>query len=168
MAGRTVPGESEVEALAGYTELFENIGIMVDAGLVLFPQTDASADVPEISEACWAVLDIKPASACLVEPAAPLEALITRWLRSSSEGIDGEQAIMVAQQEQRHTSGQHRPSCEKEQIFERLKILPPGREGGYGMHQENRAVADRFESTDRERHHEDCLDDTDDREGRAP
>ncbi len=62
VAGRTVPGESEVEALAGYTELFKNIGIMVGAGLVLFPQTDASADVPEISEACWTVLDIQPAS----------------------------------------------------------------------------------------------------------
>ncbi len=129
VAGRTVPGESEVEALAGYTRALQEHRY---------------------------------------QPAAPLEALITRWLRSSSEGIEGEQAIIVAQQEQRHTCGQHRPSCEKEQIFERLKILPPGREGGHAVHQENRAVADRFESADRERHHEDCLDHTDDRESRAP
>jgi hypothetical protein len=40
--------------------LFERLGVAVDAGLVLFPEMDAFADVPEISEACWGILNVSP------------------------------------------------------------------------------------------------------------
>jgi uncharacterized Fe-S cluster-containing radical SAM superfamily protein len=60
VAGRTLAGENEAEARAGYDRLFAGLGIRVDAGLVLFPEMDASADVPEISEACWQILGVSP------------------------------------------------------------------------------------------------------------
>jgi hypothetical protein len=60
VAGRGLPGESQVDARAGYSRLFGELGIAVDAGLVLFPAMDASADVPEISEACWGILGVAP------------------------------------------------------------------------------------------------------------
>jgi hypothetical protein len=62
VAGRQLPGESPDEAKLGYAGLFEREGLRVGAGLVLFPAMDASADVPEISDACWAILDVEPAS----------------------------------------------------------------------------------------------------------
>jgi hypothetical protein len=52
---------SEAEARAGYAQLFAGLGVEVDH-LVLFPTMDASADVPEISEGCWDILDVSPAS----------------------------------------------------------------------------------------------------------
>ncbi len=58
VAGRRLPGESEADAAAGYAALFEREGLRVEAGLVLFPEMDASADVPEISEACWGILSV--------------------------------------------------------------------------------------------------------------
>jgi hypothetical protein len=60
VAGRSLGGESEGEARAAYARLFIQLGIQVDAGLVLFPEMDASADVPEITEACWGILDLAP------------------------------------------------------------------------------------------------------------
>jgi hypothetical protein len=60
VAGRSLPGESEAEARAGYARLFERLGLEVAAGLVLFPAMDASADVPEISDACWELLQVEP------------------------------------------------------------------------------------------------------------
>jgi uncharacterized Fe-S cluster-containing radical SAM superfamily protein len=66
VAGRALPGESEAEARAGYALLFAEIGIGMDAGdpgrLVLFPEMDAAADVPEISTGCWSILGKSPAS----------------------------------------------------------------------------------------------------------
>jgi uncharacterized Fe-S cluster-containing radical SAM superfamily protein len=62
VAGRQLPGESRGEALAGYTRLFAEIGLSVDAGLVLFPPMDANADVPEITEACWGITGVSPDS----------------------------------------------------------------------------------------------------------
>ena len=50
---------SEAEAPAGYQALFDRLGLSVDH-LVLFPTMDASADVPEISEACWDILHVSP------------------------------------------------------------------------------------------------------------
>lgn len=52
---------SEAEARAGYERLFARLGLAVDH-LVLFPTMDASADVPEITEACWDILHVSPAS----------------------------------------------------------------------------------------------------------
>jgi hypothetical protein len=64
VAGRRLPGESEPEARAGYALLFDRTGLRLDAqdpaALVLFPEMDAAADVPEISEGCWDVLGLTP------------------------------------------------------------------------------------------------------------
>ncbi len=64
VAGRRLAGESEVEAREGYARLLGGLGIRIDtadpARLVLFPEMNASADVPEISEACWSVLNLSP------------------------------------------------------------------------------------------------------------
>ena len=59
VAGRRAGGEAE--ARAGYRALFERLGVEVDH-LVLFPTMDAFADVPEISEACWDMLQVSPAA----------------------------------------------------------------------------------------------------------
>ncbi len=62
VAGRLLPGQSEVEERAGYVRLLKELGVRVEAGLVLFPEMDASADVPEITDACWGILGISPSS----------------------------------------------------------------------------------------------------------
>lgn len=62
VAGRRLPGESEAEARAGYARLFAELGVTADAGVVLFPEMDETADVPEITEACWDLLGVSPAS----------------------------------------------------------------------------------------------------------
>ena len=66
IAGRHLAGESDAAARAGYAGLFAEQGLRVDAfdpaALVLFPEMDATADVPEISEACWGLLGVSPAS----------------------------------------------------------------------------------------------------------
>ncbi|MCC5874465.1 MAG: radical SAM protein [Gammaproteobacteria bacterium] len=65
VAGRTRWGDSEAELRAGYAGLFEREGIRVDAhdpaGLILFPEMDPAAKVPEITEACWDILGRNPA-----------------------------------------------------------------------------------------------------------
>ncbi|HYM04681.1 MAG TPA: radical SAM protein, partial [Stellaceae bacterium] len=57
VAGRTFWGEPEARLRAGFARLFAERSVPVDAGdpqaLVLFPEMDAEADVPEITEACW-------------------------------------------------------------------------------------------------------------------
>jgi uncharacterized Fe-S cluster-containing radical SAM superfamily protein len=64
VAGRTRWNESEDSLRAGYGDLFARENIRVDAGdptaLVLFPEMDATADVPEITESCWGILDVSP------------------------------------------------------------------------------------------------------------
>lgn len=64
IAGRTVWGEDEHALRAGYQRLFDARGIELDAAdpthLVLFPEMDAEADVPEITTACWGILDRSP------------------------------------------------------------------------------------------------------------
>src|SRR5690606_36296789 len=66
IAGRTCWNESQAAARAGYEALFRARGYPVDASdpaaLVLFPEMDASADVPEITTACWKILGVDPAS----------------------------------------------------------------------------------------------------------
>ncbi len=59
VAGRRSGGEAE--ARAGYEELFAGLRVDVDH-LVLFPTMDAAADVPEITEACWDLLDLSPSA----------------------------------------------------------------------------------------------------------
>jgi len=65
LAGRTCWGESETDARAGYAALSVARGWPVDAhdpaSLVLFPEMDERADVPEITESCWGILGKNPA-----------------------------------------------------------------------------------------------------------
>jgi Radical SAM superfamily/4Fe-4S single cluster domain len=64
IAGRFLPGESESEARTGFARLFASLDLGLDAqdpaALVLFPEMDAAADVPEISTACWDILGLSP------------------------------------------------------------------------------------------------------------
>ena len=66
VAGRTVWGESEAEARAGYAALFAERGYAIDAtdpaACVLFPEMDETAPVPEITTACWGILGKRPDS----------------------------------------------------------------------------------------------------------
>lgn len=66
VAGRHLPHEDDAAARAGYAELFRREGIASDAAdpsrLVLFPEMDETRDVPEITTACWGILDVDPGS----------------------------------------------------------------------------------------------------------
>jgi len=66
IAGRTRWGEDEGELRAGYARLFGKLGVPVDAHdpeeLLLFPEMDPNAHVPEVTTACWGKLGIDPAS----------------------------------------------------------------------------------------------------------
>jgi uncharacterized Fe-S cluster-containing radical SAM superfamily protein len=66
VAGRVLWSESEAEARIGFAALFAEEGFAIDADdpaqLVLFPEMDEKADVPEITEACWSILGKRPAS----------------------------------------------------------------------------------------------------------
>ncbi len=64
VAGRLCWDEDMQTARAGYASLFTDFGIRIDANnpaqLVLFPEMDAQVDVPEITTACWGILDKSP------------------------------------------------------------------------------------------------------------
>jgi uncharacterized Fe-S cluster-containing radical SAM superfamily protein len=64
VAGRTFWAESEAQLRAGFARLFAAEGMALDAGnpehLVLFPEMDETADVPEITTACWGILGVAP------------------------------------------------------------------------------------------------------------
>jgi hypothetical protein len=64
IAGRRLVGESEAATRAGYARLFDDLDVRIDAcdpsRLVLFPEMDATADVPEITEACWGIVGVSP------------------------------------------------------------------------------------------------------------
>lgn len=66
VAGRKLWGETEAEMRAGYRDLFEKLGVAIDARdpgqLVLFPEMDLRTDVPEITELCWGILGKSPGS----------------------------------------------------------------------------------------------------------
>jgi hypothetical protein len=66
LAGRTMWGGSEAETRAGFANLIAARGWTVDANdpgqLVLFPEMDESVEVPEITDACWGILHVDPAS----------------------------------------------------------------------------------------------------------
>ena len=66
VAGRHLATETESAARAGYAGLFARHGLPISADdpaqLVLFPEMDASSDVAEISEHCWSLLNVDPAS----------------------------------------------------------------------------------------------------------
>jgi hypothetical protein len=64
LAGRTMWGESEADMRKGYAALIAARGWPVAAydpsALVLFPEMDLRADVPEITESCWGILHKDP------------------------------------------------------------------------------------------------------------
>ena len=64
VAGRTCWKEGEAALRAGFRRLFEREGIVLDADdpvrLMLFPEMEETADVPEITEACWSILGVAP------------------------------------------------------------------------------------------------------------
>lgn len=65
VAGRAAFGhEPEAAQRAGYAALFAAHAIPVDAhdpvALMLFPEMDPAADVPEITESCWGILGKSP------------------------------------------------------------------------------------------------------------
>ncbi len=64
VAGRTRWPEPEAALRRGYARLFRAHDIPVDAmdpaALVLFPEMDAGADVPEITDRCWDLLGVSP------------------------------------------------------------------------------------------------------------
>ncbi len=64
IAGRTRWGEPETATREGYAQLFAERGWPLTARdpaqLVLFPEMDETADVPEITTACWGILGVRP------------------------------------------------------------------------------------------------------------
>ncbi len=64
IAGRLKWGENEAAMRNGYRRLFAALDVPIDAAnctaLVLFPEMDEDADVPEITESCWDILDVHP------------------------------------------------------------------------------------------------------------
>lgn len=64
VAGRRFTVEPEAEVRAGYAALFAQHGIAIDAAdpvrLTLFPEMDPIRDVPEITTACWSILNKSP------------------------------------------------------------------------------------------------------------
>jgi len=65
IAGRTCWGEDETGERQGYRNLIATRGWNIDAedatALVLLPEMEPAADVPEITTACWSILDKNPA-----------------------------------------------------------------------------------------------------------
>ncbi len=63
-AGRTIWSESEDQCRAGFARLFRERGYAIDAydpvSTVLFPEIDPDARVPEITEDCWNILNVRP------------------------------------------------------------------------------------------------------------
>ncbi|MEO1422993.1 MAG: radical SAM protein [Pseudomonadota bacterium] len=64
VAGRTLWGDTDAESREGYRALFAREGFDIDAAnpgaTVLFPEMDETVDVPEITTACWGILDKSP------------------------------------------------------------------------------------------------------------
>lgn len=65
VAGRTRWGEEEAELRDGFQAFFSDNNIAIDAQdkkqLILFPEMEENNDVPEITTACWGILDVNPA-----------------------------------------------------------------------------------------------------------
>jgi organic radical activating enzyme len=66
LAGRKLWNETDAELRAGYHRTLSALGMDIDvqdpARLVLFPEMDEAAHVPEISDGCWAILKKAPSS----------------------------------------------------------------------------------------------------------
>ncbi len=66
IAGRSVWGDTDAESRAGYAAFFAEHDFDIDAQnpgeTVLFPEMDESVEVPEITTACWGILNKSPKS----------------------------------------------------------------------------------------------------------
>jgi pyruvate-formate lyase-activating enzyme len=64
VAARTIWGETDAENRLGFAALFKTHDLAIDAQnpgqTVLFPEMDEEVEVPEISTACWGILNKKP------------------------------------------------------------------------------------------------------------
>ena len=64
IAGRTMWNEQEDKERNGYGELINAQNWSIDAQnheqLILFPEMDEKTDVPEITDACWGILNVRP------------------------------------------------------------------------------------------------------------
>ena len=64
VAGRSCWGEADATARIGYGALFASYDVQIDpqdpVALMLFPEMDLRVDVPEITTACWGILDKSP------------------------------------------------------------------------------------------------------------
>ncbi|MGC1497260.1 MAG: radical SAM protein [Sulfitobacter sp.] len=64
VAGRSVFGDSDASSRAGYAAFYGEHGFDIDANnpgmTVLFPEMDETVEVPEITTACWSILDVSP------------------------------------------------------------------------------------------------------------
>lgn len=64
VAGRTIWGDSDAASRAGYAALFAAENMDIDARdpatTVLFPEMDETVEVPEITTACWGILNKSP------------------------------------------------------------------------------------------------------------
>ncbi len=63
-AGRMLWNETAADARTGMAAFYQTHGLSIDAHdpshCVLFPEMDADQDTPEITEACWGILDRSP------------------------------------------------------------------------------------------------------------
>ena len=66
IAGRAMFSENDAAARKGYAALIKAQGWDIDANnpaqTILFPEMDEAVDVPEITVACWSILDVHPDS----------------------------------------------------------------------------------------------------------
>src|SRR5579884_539602 len=66
VASRYLSGEPEAALRRGFARLFTELGAGIDAddpvALMIFPEMDATVDVPEITSACWGILGKSPDS----------------------------------------------------------------------------------------------------------
>lgn len=64
VAGRTLWGDTDADSRAGYDTVFKANEFAIDASnpgeTVLFPEMDETVDVPEITTACWGILNKSP------------------------------------------------------------------------------------------------------------
>ncbi len=64
VAGRSMFGDTDTDSRAGYARFYATHGFKIDAYdpamTVLFPEMDEAVEVPEITTACWGILDKSP------------------------------------------------------------------------------------------------------------
>ncbi|MEP4038674.1 radical SAM protein [Pseudophaeobacter sp.] len=64
VAGRSLWAENEAESRDGFAKLYQEHGFDIDAqnpgATVLFPEMDEAVEVPEITTACWGILNKSP------------------------------------------------------------------------------------------------------------